>query len=449
MCGGGSATAMLVPRVFLALRSAQSMRHHGSKPAVYGTGFRRPSFGLCATPAGAVETKPCLACPCVSAHRRMHTSCGNLDGAPIKGRSTAVTDALLSQWSRRSGTSPMWPSHVLSHRVDEQASSCTAEAGVSVSSAADASRSASDGATDRGITLRQPVFHASASPPSIEELFAETDEDDPDTSTTAADIVAENESEELSVRRQHGEALLPRTGSSTSVPFASPDVTRLNDTGKASRPPRTSASSTVEAGLVEALLQERFAQDLYLGVDDMTEEEVDGLDDAAPRAVDTHAILNSSGALPHGQYGSGDLQRPPDMEAACGDGDSDGDADVKVNSIEDAVDDEESIESVLEEEAERIYYAALANMAKDHNAAAQGDAMHGIFSDYTFFSKEAVASAIGTLSASENVDTADDASTSALEFDDDAVRKAEMESVGDEMAISGSAAAAALRKRRG
>ncbi|AYU82213.1 hypothetical protein, unknown function [Leishmania infantum JPCM5] len=388
----------------------------------------------------------------------MHASCGSLDGAAGRGRSMAVADALISRWSRRSGASLAWPSHLPGGSGGEPASSFTAEAVVGVlPSATDAGRHAVDGRT----TSLQPVFNASAAPPSIEELFAEVDEDDTDTSAAVTDFLAEEKVPgELKDGRRHGAALLSRTDSYTFVASASPEVTRFDDTGKAARSPCTPASATVEAALLEALLQEQLSQDLNGSVDDTAEEDSDGLDEVAPRAADAHAIINASCALPQGQYRAPDLQRAAHMETAGGD--ADGEADVKADSIEDAVDDEESMESVLEEEAERMYRAALTNMTNGEDTAAQGKARHGLFGDYTFFSKEAVASAVETLSTSESADAAgatsafafsdgiaDGASTSAVEFDDDAAREAEMESVGDVMATSGAAAVAAGKAQKG
>ncbi|CBZ30026.1 hypothetical protein, unknown function [Leishmania mexicana MHOM/GT/2001/U1103] len=388
----------------------------------------------------------------------MHASCGSLDGVASRGRPMAVADALLSRWSRRSDASLTWPSHLLSSSSSESASSFTAKAVVSVSSSAtDAGRHAADGQT----TLLQPVSNASAAPPSIEELFAEVDEDDTDTSATAPDFLTEEkEPEELKDGRQDGAALPPRRDSSTLIASASPEVTRFDDTGKTARSPSTSASATAEAALLEALLQEQLSLDLNGSVDGTTEEDVDGLDEVVTRAADAHTIINSSCTLPQGQCRSPDLRQTAHMETAGGD--ADGEADAKADSIEDAVDDEESMESVLEEEAERMYFAALTNMAKGQGTAAKGEAMHGALGDYTFFSKEAVTSAVETLSMSESTDAADatsafsfsddsayGVSTPTVEFDDDAAREAEMESVGDDMATSCAAAVAARKARKG
>ncbi|CAG9580822.1 hypothetical protein LMJF_33_2200 [Leishmania major strain Friedlin] len=387
----------------------------------------------------------------------MHASCASLDGVAGRGRPMAVADALISQWSRRSGASLTWPSRLPSGSGGEPASSFTTEAVAGVSpSATDAGRRAADGRT----TSLQPVSNASAAPPSLEELFAEADEDDTDTTAAAAaGFLDEKEPEGLKDSRRHGAALLPRRDSSTFVASASPEVNRFDDTDKSARSPRTSASATVEASLLEALLEEQLSQDLNVSVDDTTEEDSDGLDEVVPGAADAHAIINVSCALPQGQYRSPYLRQAAHTETAGGDADDE--ADVKVDSIEDAVDDEESMESVLEEEAERMYRAALTNMAYGQDNAAQGEARHGVFGDYTFFAKEAVASAAETLSMRESASAAgatsafafsdgiaDGASTSAVEFDDDAARRAEIDSVGDVMATSGTAAVAAAKARK-
>ncbi|KPI88146.1 hypothetical protein ABL78_2779 [Leptomonas seymouri] len=114
---------------------------------------------------------------------------------------------------------------------------------------------------------------------------------------------------------------------------------------------------------------------------------------------------------------------------------------------------DESMDIVLEEETDRMLQAALANMMKESSAATSGAnrPQMGGSGGYVFFSQEAVMAAAESLSAStpvpadevcagsasatastERRGSAAAVETSGVEadFDDDAVREAEMESLG-------------------
>lgn len=128
-------------------------------------------------------------------------------------------------------------------------------------------------------------------------------------------------------------------------------------------------------------------------------------------------------------------------------------------------DEDASLDTILEEEADRMLQAALANMAKESavKATAAAAASSGVSRSqvggtdgYVFFSKEAVMAAAESLAASEQTPTrrhgtgdgggadvagragsaATAASDSGADFDDDAVREAEMESLGLDMETS-------------
>ena len=129
-------------------------------------------------------------------------------------------------------------------------------------------------------------------------------------------------------------------------------------------------------------------------------------------------------------------------------------------------DEDASLDTILEEEADRMLQAALANMAKESAVkatAAAAAASSGVSRSqvggtdgYVFFSKEAVMAAAESLAASEQTPTrkhgtgdgggadvagragsaATAASDSGADFDDDAVREAEMESLGLDMETS-------------
>ncbi|CAJ1033730.1 hypothetical protein, conserved [Leishmania lindenbergi] len=384
----------------------------------------------------------------------MHTSCRSLDGATGRSRSNVVADALLSQWGRRSGTASTWPSHSLSVIEDGPASSLIAEAAVCASSdATDAGRHAVDTAADGRAPPLQPVPNVSAAPPSIEELLAEVDENHTDTSATASSLTEEKEREVLKCNHRHGADLLPPADSFTFVAYTSPEGTGLKGTSDAACSP---ASSTAEAALLEALLQEKLSEELSGDANGMLDEGLDELEEEAPRAADGDVITNSAYTLTQGEHHSPEVWRVAHLEAALDDADSE--VDAKRELCDDAAEEEESMESVLEEEAERMYHAALTSMANNNDTPTQGGAKRGTFSDCTFFSKEAVDSvaeylsirnsaaatvATSTFSPSEGSRTR--GSMLAVEFDDNAVLEAEMESVGDVMATSGSGAAVAVK----
>ncbi|KAG5494418.1 hypothetical protein GH5_02436 [Leishmania sp. Ghana 2012 LV757] len=377
----------------------------------------------------------------------MHTSCRSLSEVAGQGSSKALTDTLLSQWSRRSGAASTRTPHLLSGDVDEPVSSFTVEAGFSAPSVA------------RDAPL-QPDSDASAAPPSIDELLAAVEDDDTDISSAAPNFLTEEKREAPRDDRGRDAALLPRADSAALPSSVWFERAGLSDTSNAARSSCTSASTMSEAALLEALLQQPFSEGLKGGSDNTTEDDVDESDEGATRAAGADPITNSSHALTHERHCSPESWQAAEIGAAD-DVDSDGVADAAVEPIDDALDEDESMESVLEEEAERLFRAALTNAAKAQEAATQGGVWRGLFSDCTIFPQEAVTSALESLSASDSAAVAaapaalsqskrsiDTASMPAVEFDDEVARKAEMESVGDVMATPDSAAAAVGKGRK-
>ncbi|KAG5469852.1 hypothetical protein CUR178_01993 [Leishmania enriettii] len=371
----------------------------------------------------------------------MHTSCRSLSGVAGQGSSKAVTDTLLSQWSRRRGAASTRMPHLLSGDGDKPASYFTVEAGLSGPSAA------------RDAPL-QPDSDVSTAPPSIDELLAAVDDDDTDISSAAPNFLIEEKREALRDDRGRDAALLPRVDSAALPSSVWFERGGLSDTSNAARSSCTSASKMSEAALLQALLQQPFSEGLKGGSDNTAEDDVGESDEGATRATGADPITNSSRALTHEQHCSPESWQAAEVGAAD-DVDSDGVADAAAEPIDAALDEDESMESVLEEEAERLFRAALTNAAKAQEAAAQGGVWRGLFSDCTIFSQEAVSSALESLSASDSAAGAaataalsrskssiDTSSMPTVEFDDEVAREAEMESVGDVMATSNSAAAA-------
>ncbi|KAG5495194.1 hypothetical protein JKF63_02249 [Porcisia hertigi] len=454
---------MMIMRRALALRTVRSVRHYLSKPTLYYRcgPQRREVFPNTSSVMVATVELPSGAQPRMCEHRYMHTSCRNPDEAAHQARPQAVADALLSQWSRRGGTEPTGPSPRRSTAEDGLASSFTPEALMSLSPAAETSGYHVVHATAGGqAPLSSPVApNAAVAPPSVEDLFAEVDEEDTDTPSFPVDPVAEGKARDVfRDDLPYSTAPLQRTGASSFVSSASLEGLGLEDTSSTAPSPSVSATSAAEAALLEAALQHELSESLNSSVDDSSDEGSNEMEEVATILVaDPDPIASSPRPFTDAHHHSAEMQRAAHVDADVDDADSE--LDVKIESSEDAVDDEESMESVLEEESERMYHAALKSMARDQGISGEGDASRCAFSNYTFFSKSAVAAAVESLSASASVvadkaassfgpsDRYDDAaSVPATEFDDDAAREAEIESVGDDMTTSGASAVAAVKQ---
>lgn len=436
----------------------------------------RPRHADRAPPAALYTSWANTAC----ARRSLHTTARRLADGPRASRpKTALADALLSQWSRPSAH---------------------ANAGGGTVKHAEHSEAAgpSGTAADSGSALNGAGTSAAAAvaaPPSIEELFAET-EDTTDT-TVEARGTREGELRENSATP---------SGASSSRPSASRSES-VNTPQRASTP---SAHEAPEAAVLTDLLQQQLTAEL-LEVDDGVDADVDADDngenddegggeetdeDAAWGEADVLARTGGEGATrrdaaetasaspPRADAADGaspvatESPRPPSnsashvLAAAADQPDA-----TPAGSVEE--DEDESMEDVLEEEAERLYRAAIADMTREaqradssHTAprsSADGAAgaagsgepavRRGAVSEYTFFPKEAVQAAVETLAALEHAKQARGAALASsadeprraspapvAEFDDAAAREAELASLGDDMASAERAGAAASRR---
>ncbi|KAG5469504.1 hypothetical protein LSCM1_02727 [Leishmania martiniquensis] len=444
----------------MALNGVKSARHHWPRTALHGASFRRQ--GVCLRESLVVMTAAVRsgARSGAMAHRCMHISCKRLDEAAGQGRAKAVTDTLLSQWSRRSGAALARMPPVLGADQGSPAFSFTNEVASSLPPAANIiGGDAAEAVGEERAPVLQLRTNMSAAPPSIEELLAEVDEDDKGTSSAPLDF-HKKKCEVLRGGERLDASLLSGANPATFPSATSSERVESRSTASATLASGTPASSMADAALLEALLQEPFSEDTQRDIDHSSEDDVVELEDEAPREAGADLISGPSCALADEQQDPHEPWRA--VQTVAVEDDADGVADAEMEPIDEALDEEESMESVLEEEAERLFRAALASTAMSPDTAADSGAWRALFGDYKLFSKEAAASAVESLSASGNATPAAAAGALPLserrvgatllptaEFDEEAAREAEMESVGDVMATSGSAAVAAGEVRKG